>query len=732
MSLPPAMRRPSARCRAPFEVVARSLSPLLPFVILAGLAWPASPQSRLGLAPNDRAEADLRETLAKRRTVADLRAVSARNTGTMVSGLAQIAAGYAALGSSNASDAVTAFRHKDVAATELGDLAAFAEAEALEKKGNGPAAADAYRRAVAFRPAGIVSCEAIVRGSEQSLRAGDAKAAASMLEGSSHCPPSSELLARLAEARDAVGDVAAAARVYDRLDLEYPASSEALAAGPRLQSLSSYLPARTPAERAQRALHKAIAVFDARDYRRAAVLLRALKPTGEDRWLVATRLGRALASAGRGKEADATLRSVPSTSVYGAEAAYQLGRQKKGAAKFAALRSVANRFPKTPFAEDALLALATEAQRVGDDAGATALYRQILDGYPEGRYVDRALWRVSWADYKAGRLEAAATALEAASRRRTGNAVAGFLYWAGRARADMGQADRARSLYEDAVRRFKVHYYGSRAVEALSKMPPRPLTSAVLRAPGDSRLELPDTTLARVRQLALIERYEAAVDELEQLPPSTASRAAIAWIESRRGRLRPAIIAMKGAFPEYLGEGGDYLPEDVWRVIYPLEFRDTLEERADRRGLDPALLAALVCQESTFDPNAVSRAGARGLMQIMPATGRALARSLGRVFKTLILHEPEVSLDFGSLYLSNMLRRFDGRVERTLAAYNAGPGRVDAWTAKEPEMSSEEFVETIPFSETRTYVMTILAAQAQYRRLYWDGEARSASGPGQP
>jgi soluble lytic murein transglycosylase len=129
-------------------------------------------------------------------------------------------------------------------------------------------------------------------------------------------------------------------------------------------------------------------------------------------------------------------------------------------------------------------------------------------------------------------------------------------------------------------------------------------------------------------------------------------------------------------------------------------------------------VAALICQESTFDPGAVSVAGARGLMQIMPPTGRTLARSLGVAYDRSTLQKPESSLDFGTRYLRDLVDQFGGRVERALAAYNAGPHRVVAWTAGRQDMSAEEFVESIPFTETRFYVMTILATQEQYRRLY--------------
>jgi soluble lytic murein transglycosylase len=175
---------------------------------------------------------------------------------------------------------------------------------------------------------------------------------------------------------------------------------------------------------------------------------------------------------------------------------------------------------------------------------------------------------------------------------------------------------------------------------------------------------------------------------------------------------------MKRAYPQWISEAGDRLPDEVWRILFPIEFKDALVAKAAAEALDPALVAALILQESTFDPTALSRAGARGLMQVIPATGRKLARDMRVPYRHASLHDPKTSLDFGTLYLRQMADRFDNRAERVLAAYNAGPHRVDAWTALRPGQSAEEFVESIPFTETRAYVMIILAGREQYRRIY--------------
>jgi soluble lytic murein transglycosylase len=292
---------------------------------------------------------------------------------------------------------------------------------------------------------------------------------------------------------------------------------------------------------------------------------------------------------------------------------------------------------------------------------------------------------------------------------------------AGRSRAALGQSDRARQLFEETVQRFKYAYHGVRAKDALGKMPrvaaatPAPSLVPSDPAPAD---DVPEPQRTRIRQLLLIERLDDAAAELRALPPSPKVQATIAWTLWKRGKLRPAITAMKRAYPEWISEAGDRLPDEVWRILFPLEFKDALVAKAAAEALDPALVAALILQESTFDPGALSRAGARGLMQVIPATGRKLARDMRVPFRHAALHDPKTSLDFGTLYLRQMADRFDNRAERVLAAYNAGPHRVDAWTALRPGQSAEEFVESIPFTETRAYVMIILSGREQYRRLY--------------
>jgi len=140
--------------------------------------------------------------------------------------------------------------------------------------------------------------------------------------------------------------------------------------------------------------------------------------------------------------------------------------------------------------------------------------------------------------------------------------------------------------------------------------------------------------------------------------------------------------------------------------------------------LDPFLVAALVAQESTFDPKIRSAADAWGLMQILPSTGRRYARTLKiRRFTTARLTDPETNVRIGTTYLAELVKRFGG-VAPALAAYNAGENRVSRWLAERPGLDRDEFIDNIPFPETQGYVKKIIGTAEDYRLLYRTAPAR--------
>jgi soluble lytic murein transglycosylase len=176
---------------------------------------------------------------------------------------------------------------------------------------------------------------------------------------------------------------------------------------------------------------------------------------------------------------------------------------------------------------------------------------------------------------------------------------------------------------------------------------------------------------------------------------------------------------MKRYAPGYLSLPLESAPQEFWRLAFPLPYRAAVETYSRANDLDPCLLAALIRQESEFDPKAISRARAYGLTQVLPGTGRLLSRRAGLpYFKPELLFQPEVNIRLGAFYIKSLILQFDGSVETALAAYNAGKNRAALWRTWSEFREPAEFIETIPYSETRNYVQTVLRNADIYRRLY--------------
>ena len=707
-------------------------------LLLLLAAPPGSADWRFHAEPRDAAEAALREAVLSEGpgAAAALVAVSERNPGTEASGLARLAAGLRLLDAGRSAEALPHLIHPDVARTLLRDHALLAVARAQEALGHDDEAVRSYLGA-ASEPSSTAACAALPRAAAILARSPKPNAAvpAALERVAADCPTeAAAALLDLGLAHLARGERRDAALAFDRLDREHPASPQAREARVRLAPLSTLLPPRTADDRARLLLERGGALLTAGQTSEAIVALRAvplasLPPAEAD--LARVRLGRALLSRGRVPEGVAVLQKVTAGSPHAAEAAFLLARDRSRRTRTPdAFQAVADRFPGTPWGEEALLSLAGHYQKDALDEAALPWWRRLYTEYPQGRYVERAAWRAAWADYRARRYEAAALTLESTARLRPPNgATPGFLYWAAQARLALGQVDRAKALLAETVQRYKHAYHGVRAEEALARLggegtAPRAVLEAVAPPPEP---ELPEPQASRLRQLLLVERLDEAALELRLVSTSPRVQATLAWIDWREGRFRPAITALKAAHPEWVGEAGDRLPREFWEVLFPIRYESELRLAAQREGVDPALLAALILQESSFDAAALSRAGARGLMQVMPATGRKMARDKGQRFRRAVLLNPTTSLDFGTRYLRQMSERFPGAVEKVLAAYNAGPERVEAWTAARGELPPEEFIESIPFTETRTYVLIVLGSREQYRRLY--GLDRSAPGP---
>jgi soluble lytic murein transglycosylase len=436
---------------------------------------------------------------------------------------------------------------------------------------------------------------------------------------------------------------------------------------------------------------------------------------GDDRLQYALLLSRL----GRNREALTQLDSIREPANLLGRAAYQRARivmnSQGGAAAIPALRSVANRFSSdVENASAALYLLADLSSDAGNDAAATAAYRELYTEYPKASRADDARFRAAVIDLAHGNAKRAAPAFDSIvtlfphSNERTA-----AKYWAARAWESAGNKKQSRALWEGIIADQPGSYYSIVSARRLKTSPWKPAQAA------DSFATIPSlqTALQRIELLSDLGMDTEADFELDALEDSAKASKEMA-------------LAIGNAFREH-GEGTkairialrliDQGENDarVYRLAYPLIDREELERNARANKLDPALVAGLIRQESSFNPHAVSVANARGLMQVLPSVGAEIAKGLRYpVWSPSLLFDADVNLQLGSSHLAAATRQYDDIV-KVLAAYNAGDSRVARWS-KKPSASDdpELFAEQIPFVETRVYVRIVQRNAEMYRVLY--------------
>jgi soluble lytic murein transglycosylase len=262
------------------------------------------------------------------------------------------------------------------------------------------------------------------------------------------------------------------------------------------------------------------------------------------------------------------------------------------------------------------------------------------------------------------------------------------------------------------------------AAARTSAVPAPSARSAALSLPADPEQAVAESSdMARVDLLVRLGLEEAAMVEMDDLAqrsmadPVTLYGLSAAY--ERRDRYDLALRIVRRHFSDAVTSGDPALPRAFWEIAYPLAWSRELADAATRAGVDRLLLAAVAREESNFSPRARSRAGARGLMQVLPQTARTLGGRLA-VPNGDVLDEPGPNVAIGAAILADLIREFsDPRL--AVAAYNAGPARLRQWWEARRSDDIEAFVEQIPYEETRVYVKRVMVAWTQYRRLYGNG-----------
>ena len=606
----------------------------------------------------------------------------------------------------------------------IGDHVRYLLAEALSR-GDDLAAARAAALSVVDRyPKSRLAPRALLLAATLDLRADqDASAQTMLVRLINAYPDAPELpgaLYLLAMTAEALGQSDAAALTYRDVRLLAPASGYAEGASDRivaLQAAGARLPPLTPAQRIDRAERLLrsnvpdVAMSEAQgiaaEVKDGAVVTRALRVVADSarnlrQYDVAARtLGLVIDRSSAERRPGLKL-----------EQARLYVRAKDPARALAVLDAAATGTEAEK--SEALYLKARMLEDLNREADAITAYRAVAVQFPSREAAAASLWRLGWLAY--GKKDAQGTQKNWTRLAELGSAGAyrlPALYWTGRAREQAGGAGAA-DLYNQILAEAPRSYYGMLAAGRLGRTREGGIAGQIA-LPREPRAGLShDSGLARVVLLRRINLVEEAAAELESAVQDAAGDPvrlygmAGVYIEAERYHM--ALRIMRRHFQTVAATGDPALPRAFWEMYYPYAWRDEMRDAAQRRGIDPYLVAAVVREESSYYPRAISRAGARGLMQLMPATARLMAPPGD-------LDDPGFNIELGTRFLAGLMREFnDPRL--ALAAYNAGPKNVRQWMSTRRTDDIEAFVEQIPFDETRLYVKRVVLSWDEYRRIY--------------
>ena len=625
------------------------------------------------------------------------------------------------------------FSNPALAKTALADYAAYYKGLAQLRLGQVADARKTLDEVIDRKAPGYVSIAAGLASGEAAELAGDYNAAVTIYErlADQKAAVNDDLLSRLGRAALAAGDRAKASQAFLRVYYDFPVTDAATAAGAQLASLQDQIARPNP----KGDLARAQALFSARRYSDARTAFLSLQPTaeGDDKELVSLRIAEcdfylkryAATRDGVQPYLDNASRKAEARFFY-LSSLRELGDRDRSISLTAALVSD---FPDSSWSEEALNNLGTYYIVQNEDDLAAKSFKDLYDKFPQGPRGERAAWKYGWYAYITGDYGETVRVFEsAASGFPRSDYRPSFIYWAGRAHEKLGESAQADSRMRLVYADYANSYYGRLAERQLSRRGDIAAERADVRrasSPQAPPLEVkPIQTEPLIRLLLANELYDDAMVELRHAQRAWGNSpridATIAWIYNRKGELRRAISLMRRTYPQFLTAGGQQLPAEILQVIFPLVYWDSIRKYSAQHDLDPYLIAALVAQESTFDAGVRSSANAWGLMQLVPSTGRKLARSLGLRFTMASLTNAEINLRLGTLYFSQLVSQFGGTYY-ALASYNAGDSRVTRWKSERPGLDEDEFIDDIPFPETQNYVKRILGTAEDYRRLYPDG-----------
>jgi soluble lytic murein transglycosylase len=372
---------------------------------------------------------------------------------------------------------------------------------------------------------------------------------------------------------------------------------------------------------------------------------------------------------------------------------------------------------------EVLNALIARAESKNQDAYVMELVPQVVKTDP---LLDPALqhfWDKAWAAYSRGDLNGAKKLFRFIADTYTHvNVRRQSEYWYARVLDKQGQKAQAQAIYQKLANAPYTDLYAQHAIQRGAKRQEN--TTNPLKREGPDWRELAEKQMPQELQLAYeLTALSAMRDALQEIRSNSRrenvrfAEALLADYYSTTDDKIAMYRSLRRAWPQLATVEQDSTPVYFLRMYYPVKYAEPIEEYSKERGLDPNLVRALILQESYYNPKAKSRVGATGLMQLMPPTAKEHAARMRIPFAISRLENPEVNVRLGTYHLKMLIDMFRGNTYFAVASYNAGQGNVLKWRRAAPSKPVDEFLESIPFSETRNYVKRVTLLRSSYARL---------------
>ena len=569
------------------------------------------------------------------------------------------------------------------------------------------------------------------------LSEGRASEAAELLEKDRR-PVRSDIELTVGKAFAAMGLPAKASDALGNVYYNMPTSPDADAAYAELKKLAiSGQPTTAQLKTRAELLMKGRKYSDAADAYRDLLI----KSKAEDRPAAELELADALHHSGRNREAKAELSTlVGATPDQQAQRLYILGEvawaSDENQMFYQLVDQLRQTAPTSSWLESALLSVANLHLVHHEYDQALDAFRELGERFPKGSKASYAHWKAAWLTLRMGRNDEAKKLFEEQiAAYPAGNEANAALYWRARLAEEDNDFAMARAFYQKLSDRYRNYYYAELGRQRMKKLPAAPdppgeypLLDRIPPLEHGDKITLAepppdDLHYQKAKLLGNGGLVDLAVREIEKAVSDDDDKswapAETAQLYTDTGHYDRAIEVMKRNVPSYFAVDIPTLPREYWEALFPRPYWPDLKKFSVANNLDPYLVASLIRQESEFNPIAVSRANAVGLMQLLPRTGKLVARQIPvRGYNASQLYTPTMNLQLGTRYFRGMVDQFGGSFEQALAAYNAGTDRVEEWMGQGKYRDTAEFVESIPFTETREYVQAIMRNASVYRQLY--------------